>query len=189
MIFIDNKYTKCYFSIIDKAKSTDYTGIYSELHHVVPKSLGGDNSINNLVRLSAREHYVCHRLLTKMTTGDNRRRMLYAVWAIVNQQTSNQERHKVNSRTYLILREEHKTMHSERMRGSVGANKGKKFSEDTKQKMSVAAKARGVSPQARSALIAARKGIPSHNKGKPMSEEQKEKIRIAALRRWGSLKD
>ena len=39
--------------------------IYYENHHIVPKWLGGDNSKNNLVLLTAREHYVAHLLLWK----------------------------------------------------------------------------------------------------------------------------
>lgn len=37
-----------------------------ELHHILPKSLGGSNDIDNLVLLTYREHYMAHLLLTKM---------------------------------------------------------------------------------------------------------------------------
>ncbi len=79
MIFIDNKYTKCYFSIINKAKSrvTDINQ-YSEKHHIIPKSLGGTNDTINLITLSAREHFICHLLLTKMVSGAFKRKMEYA---------------------------------------------------------------------------------------------------------------
>jgi hypothetical protein len=187
MIFIDNKYTRCYYNIISKAKTSSYTTIYTENHHIIPKSLGGDNSKDNLVKLTAREHYICHRLLVKMTTGNDKRKMSYAIWAIINQQNSNQHRHKVNSRTYAVLREEHGRIHSLAVTGKVGNNIGKKFSSETKRKMSDSAKKRGVSPQAREALIAARKGKPPSNKGKRMSQEQKDKIR--ATRLLNSLKD
>ena len=62
MIFIDNKYTRIYFNIVNNAKSrTNYTG-YVEKHHIIPKSLGGTNKKSNLVELTAKEHYLCHRL-------------------------------------------------------------------------------------------------------------------------------
>ena len=188
MIFINNKYTKLYYSIIDTARSRTTIQQYTESHHIIPKSLGGDNSRNNLVRLTAREHYICHRLLPKMTSGDSKRKMSYAIWSLVNQQNTHQHRYKINSRTYKVLREDHKQASSISQKGKPGVNKGKKFSEETKQKMSESAKKRGVSPQARDALIASRKGKPPSNKGKPMSQEQKEKCREAALRRWQSLK-
>ena len=66
-MFLENKYTKCYYKIIDRALSREIDSKkYYEKHHIVPKSLGGDNSKSNLVYLSAKEHFVCHLLLTKM---------------------------------------------------------------------------------------------------------------------------
>ena len=63
--FLQNKYTKWYFNIISKAQNRDTLG-YVEKHHIIPKSLGGNNEQTNLVKLTAREHFVCHWLLTKM---------------------------------------------------------------------------------------------------------------------------
>lgn len=79
MIFINNKYTKTYFRIIEKAKDRDSSLLhYIEKHHIVPRSLGGGNEETNVVELSAREHFICHWLLTKMTTGNAQRKMSYA---------------------------------------------------------------------------------------------------------------
>jgi len=36
---------------------------YSEWHHIVPRCMGGTNDKSNLVKLTAREHYVAHQLL------------------------------------------------------------------------------------------------------------------------------
>ena len=36
------------------------------LDHVVPKCLGGSNDTSNLVSLTYREHFICHKLLCKM---------------------------------------------------------------------------------------------------------------------------
>jgi hypothetical protein len=68
---------------------------------VIPKSLGGSNSKTNLVRLTAREHFVAHRLLTKMTEGENRRKMLYAL-----KRTVSSKKCEVNSRSFAKIREE-----------------------------------------------------------------------------------
>jgi hypothetical protein len=38
--FLENKYTKWYFSIISNAQSREVSG-YIEKHHIIPKSLGG----------------------------------------------------------------------------------------------------------------------------------------------------
>lgn len=39
---------------------------YVECHHVIPKSEGGKNTKDNLVNLTAREHYIAHLLLAKI---------------------------------------------------------------------------------------------------------------------------
>ena len=36
---------------------------YTETHHIVPYCISKDNSKNNLVVLTAREHYIAHLLL------------------------------------------------------------------------------------------------------------------------------
>jgi len=80
MIFIDNKYTKWYHAIVENAYlRTLPDDTYIEKHHVIPRSLGGVDSTENLVRLTAREHFVCHLLLTKMVTGPAQYQMLSAV--------------------------------------------------------------------------------------------------------------
>lgn len=58
-------YQKIYDAIIANRKANKYDG-YTELHHILPKSLGGSNLPDNLVRLSAREHFICHVLLYKI---------------------------------------------------------------------------------------------------------------------------
>lgn len=49
MEFIDCKYKKWYNSIIEKSIKSDRVlnnGIYYEIHHIIPKSLGGNNTKN-----------------------------------------------------------------------------------------------------------------------------------------------
>lgn len=40
---------------------------YSEVHHILPKSLGGDDSPENIVMLDGKDHFICHWFLYKMT--------------------------------------------------------------------------------------------------------------------------
>lgn len=71
MEYLDNKYTKTYYKIINRARSqirTKTSGIQS--HHIVPKCLGGTNDPNNLVLLTYKEHRVCHCLLIKMVADE-----------------------------------------------------------------------------------------------------------------------
>jgi hypothetical protein len=78
MIFINNKYTRWYYSIINRVETRNISG-YLEKHHIIPKSFGGSNKKSNLVKLTVREHYICHLLLTKMVTGKYRAKMVYAL--------------------------------------------------------------------------------------------------------------
>jgi cold shock CspA family protein len=57
---------------------------YSELHHIKPRSLGGCDSPGNLVRLTYREHFLAHWLLTKICEGNALRRMQFALACMAN---------------------------------------------------------------------------------------------------------
>jgi NUMOD3 motif len=80
MIFIANRYTRIYFSIIENARARVLSkDQYKETHHIIPRSMGGDNSSYNLVDLTAREHFICHKLLVRMTEGESRGKMAFAL--------------------------------------------------------------------------------------------------------------
>ena len=81
-MFIQNKYTKVYYNIVDRARLRNLIG-YSENHHIVPRCLGGSNNSDNLVRLTAREHFLCHLLLTKMS-DDHRLKYAYVCMCRIN---------------------------------------------------------------------------------------------------------
>jgi hypothetical protein len=99
-MYLQNKYTKWYNSIIFSAQNRTTTG-YLEKHHIIPKSLGGSNSKDNLVKLTAREHFICHWLLTKMTTGQNKTKMCMAL-AMMRVSHKKHQRYntKLTSRVY-----------------------------------------------------------------------------------------
>lgn len=86
VMYLDNKYTRTYYSLVTKAKLRNFksrkeatsTLGYVESHHIIPKSIGGNNTKTNLVYLTAREHFICHLLLTKMTEGKNKSKMIHA---------------------------------------------------------------------------------------------------------------
>lgn len=108
-IYNDSKYTKWYYSIVTRARSriVPKEG-YCERHHIIPRSMGGSNSKKNLVDITAREHFVCHRLLTKMTSGENLRRAWAALRAmVVLDHTDGRQALRVTSRLFERIREEH----------------------------------------------------------------------------------
>lgn len=76
MLFNNSKYTTWYYNIINNAKSQQRIKTkenYYEQHHIIPKCLNGSNKKNNLVLLTAREHYLCHLLLPRMCINSQHR--------------------------------------------------------------------------------------------------------------------
>lgn len=180
MIFIYNKYTRWYYNIIRRAQTRQLPkDIYIERHHIIPKSLGGTNSADNLVKLTAREHFICHLLLTKAIKPGLNQKMIHAAWTMTIRYNDTMNRYKVNSKTYLQLREKHAQAASVRLTGITR-------SEETKQKMR-----KPKSPEHAAKIVAnskkfglERRGRPAHNKGiagpmlgVPKSEEHKQKMR------------
>ena len=108
MIFINNKYTTWYNSLIRNAKNRTIAG-YTEKHHIIPSSLGGTNDVDNLVKLTAREHFICHLLLTKMTTGNAKYKMNFALYMLSNVNNIGDGRYTPCSRLYSYARKCFKT--------------------------------------------------------------------------------
>lgn len=72
-------YLKIYNDLILKAQLRELQKPY-EIHHIVPRCLGGNNSSVNLVKLTLREHFVAHLLLFKIYEHtSNKHKMLYAL--------------------------------------------------------------------------------------------------------------
>ncbi len=46
-----------------KLKRDNENYVYYERHHILPKCLGGENDKENLVLLTGKEHFICHKLL------------------------------------------------------------------------------------------------------------------------------
>ena len=145
--FIENKYSKWYRNIIEKSKHrTLPIGTYTEKHHVIPRSLGGDNSKENLVILTAKEHFICHLLLVKMVSKQDKHRMAYAVWQMT--MANGRSRYKMSAKIYELLRKQlsesltGRTFSKETKRKIGDKSKGrkpmlgKKHSEITKKKIS-----------------------------------------------------
>lgn len=86
-ISLEGKYLDCYFRLISKAMDRANTKKqakillgYCEGHHIIPRSfnLGGETDSNNIVYLTAKEHILAHRLLTKFSCSEYRTKTLRA---------------------------------------------------------------------------------------------------------------
>lgn len=99
--FLDNKYKKIYITlitnIIDRKLPTDT--VY-ENHHILPKSMTGSNDKNNMIRLTLREHFICHHLLTKFTKGKDNKLMILAFHTFFCFHKWRKDDYNKNSRQY-----------------------------------------------------------------------------------------
>jgi hypothetical protein len=116
-------YKKIYDNIIEKRKYETFEG-YGETHHIVPKSLGGSDDKANLIRLTAREHFLCHLLLTKIySSGPNHHKMIRAFVMMLFCHSENQTRY-TSSRKYELLRKKFSEFQSKSQSGTKNSQHG-----------------------------------------------------------------
>lgn len=116
-------------------------GHYTEVHHILPKSMGGSDDKSNLIKLSPRQHYIAHHLLWKAYQN---KQTNFAFWCM----RMKNGMYQLNSKTYSKLKEQHAKYQSDHKKISnpmfsdeaktkiSNYRKGKKLSEETKLKMS-----------------------------------------------------
>jgi hypothetical protein len=160
-------YQKIYQQIVERAqtKCRSKSDQYYERHHILPRSLGGNNKKENLVFLTAREHFLCHVLLVKTHRGNrnNYKKMLHALMLMKG--SNSQQRRYINSKLYESLKKEYSVLRSE-------ACKGKQLSIEHKQKISASLRGHETSAETRQLISDKAKA----RKRKPFSEEYKTKM-------------
>jgi hypothetical protein len=179
-------YRRHYNLLMERAKIRNLSG-YTEQHHIVPRCMGGSDEKDNLVLLTAEEHFVAHQLLVKMYPDH-----LGLLWAISAMRHAT-DRMVRNNKMYGWLRRRFAAMLSKMMTGRTmspesrakmsAAKLGKKrapHSPETKAKMSAASKGKPKSPEHIAALSLARTG----KKLGPHSEETKRKISESNKKTW-----
>jgi hypothetical protein len=82
---INNKYRRVYNDICSRGQHRQLTG-YTEVHHILPRSLGGSEDAENLTTLTAREHFIVHKLLLRFTTGQAYYKMVAALVRMVGKE-------------------------------------------------------------------------------------------------------
>lgn len=163
-MFIENKYTNWYYSIINAAKcqSRNKDNGYFESHHIIPSCMGGVER----VLLTAREHYICHLLLTKMVSSpEHKQKMSYALW-LMNRSNQYHQRYSAKSRLYEYSRRLHSESVSKLFKDRI-------FSDETRKKLSAWQKGVPKSEEHKQALKRAHRGMT----GRKHSEETKAKMR------------
>jgi hypothetical protein len=183
-------YKSHYNRLVVKAKNRQLKeGVYFETHHIVPRSEGGLDEESNLVKLTAREHFIAHWLLYRENPYIPSR--AFSFWRMCN------GKGKVDTKNWIIIPsrayEEGKLAFRSTMKGVLKgrkktkehvekvakANKGKKRSDEAKKRMSEAAKNRPVSPGFQK-MLESRK-IQDEKQKKPVEmlhSETKEVLRV-----------
>ena len=136
-MFVDNKYRIWYNNIINHYVNNPPTG-YTETHHILPRSMGGSDDPDNLVKLTSKAHFICHLLLVKITSGRNLIKMKYALTLMIGKNHLTR-----TSRLYAESRSGW-TQTDEHINKRVASKKGYKHSEETIKKLTIAAKNRKV---------------------------------------------
>lgn len=154
-------YKKHYDLLIETRLNRKITpGCYYEKHHIIPKSMGGDDSPNNLINLTAREHFLAHWLLWRI---HNNKEMAFAFFAMT---TMGKNQNIKSSRIYEEIKEARRPFIIE-MNKKIHSNK--KISPEHSELISVFFK--GVPKN-----DIHRKKISESLKNKPKSDSHKEKL-------------
>jgi sRNA-binding carbon storage regulator CsrA len=163
-------YKRIHDLIIERAKNRTLEG-YSEKHHIIPKCLGGDNSKDNLVKLTAREHFIIHKLLCEIYPNESKLHWAAFMMSGCFGNSIQDRNYRICSREYQRLKSNLTVSKSTRDKISKSkkgqqSRLGAKLSEESKRKMSES-----------------RIGITSPRKGIILTDEIKLKISDAAKNR------
>lgn len=188
-----SKYERWYYSIINKAQSqlrSKNGEVYYEIHHIIPKSLGGLDSEENLVLLTGREHFICHWLLYKFSEGVAKHKMAHAWFMMCNTENNKQNRYIPISRIYEAARvAKTSTPVSDITRKKQSeAQLGKTIPKVTREKISQTSRGRTKSEKHRENLSKSLKGkkksqehlskISKSRTGSKWTDNQKQNLKI-----------
>lgn len=129
-------YKKVYDKIIEhRVLNPLDKDVYFENHHIIPRSLGGSDDKINLVKLTAREHFVCHLLLSEIYPKDTFEwyKMNHAFLMMCS--TGLSERRYVNSRLYELKRKDFSVAMSWNSKGEKNSQFGRPRPTDVRDKI------------------------------------------------------
>ena len=155
-------YAAIYSRLMERSRGRIREG-YMERHHVVPRCMGGSNEKENLVLLTAKEHFIAHKLLVRMFP------QVRGLWLALVAMGR-------------LLEYKAKIYASERAQAA-NARRGFRYTPEARAKMSESARKRGRNSEGtefKPGLTTWNKGLPkelSHRYGKKHSLETLEKMR------------
>lgn len=175
-------YYKTYNQLIDKCIQMESEGysedVYTEVHHILPKCMGGTNDRSNLVRMPIRYHIMAHVLLAYAYLSNTK--LIFAANAMLMHKTKNPE----------IIRGFSTSLITRIRENAIKARVGYKYTQESKDKISISHLGnknpmfgKKASIEIRKKMSESRKGEKNPNYGKKFSEEHKRKLSEARQKR------
>lgn len=198
------KYLRLYIKLIEKCKSfseEELSVIYYEVHHIFPRTLGGTNNRENLVKMPIRYHLMAHlvilevypesegllvaaNLMFKIRINSTRKNLVErssAVTRYFSTRTISKIRENFLAK---VKSEEYRKKMSKALSGKNSPNYGRHWTLEQKEKASRSRKGRKLSDDHKQKLSRIRKGVPkSEDHKKKISESHKGKKHSEDTRR------
>lgn len=178
-------YQRIYNEIVERGKTRKLTS-YKEKHHIIPRCMGGTDESENIVELTATEHFICHKLLTEIYPNENG--LHYASWMMITMKDVLGRDYRVGSREYqrlrenIIVSEETKQKISQiRIERGIGKGEsngmyGKTHTSEARRIQSEKARGYTHTEDAKRRMSESHIGMSPSNKGMPTSDVVKKKI-------------
>lgn len=177
-------YQSIHDSIIDRAKNRVLpAGTYTERHHIKPRCMGGSDDNSNLVDLTAKEHFIVHKLLVEIYPHSNE--LVNAIWCMSNLNNSMGRNYHVGAIEYERLKIKWSAILSDKMIGEnnpmfgrnpyqvwvekYGEEEANKLQSEYNEKRSKTMKEKGITPEHMAKII-------HSNKTRDVTEETRKKI-------------
>lgn len=163
-------YLKIYNNIIEKYKRLNLQkskDLYIETHHIIPKCLDGNDNNKNLVNLTAKAHFICHLLLTKIYKNTE---FEYKLWNAAHRFIYGNDiknKIKITSNQYKFIKENFSKFMSKTNVGKGNPNYGNFWSDEQRKNLSDKRKGKTLED-----IIGKERAIISKRK---MSESQKKR--------------
>jgi len=193
-MFKESKYKRWYFLIIEKASSQlrSKKNDYYESHHIIPKSLGGEEASHNKVLLTFKEHFICHRLLVKMVTNQiDKNKMRFALYCL-NRCSDNQQRNMTHSQRLVALEENRRAARTRNHKPFLGRS----HTTESRKKISLSGIGRDIGEEGRRKISEANirtrasraSKVSAFQRGRIKSADHKARLSQAAKDAWARKK-
>ncbi len=159
-------YLKIYDQLIDRAQTRKLEG-YIEQHHIIPRCIGGTDDKSNLAILTAREHFIAHKLLCEIYPNNDKIFFAYRMMAIMKQSNDNERLYNISSREFDRIR-------TESIKKIGNMNRGKKLLPKSKESIEKQLATRKLNGYTHS--DATKQKISNSNKRRKFSDTHKQNI-------------